>query len=70
MKMIGGRLINDFAAQALACPILGPDALKPLGPVMRGDADGPMVVLGAGTGFGVAGLAANHRRLALASLLW
>jgi glucokinase len=55
------RLINDFAAQALACPILGPDALKPLGPVMRGDADGPMVVLGAGTGFGVAGLARSER---------
>ncbi|HZZ32221.1 MAG TPA: glucokinase [Phenylobacterium sp.] len=55
------RLINDFAAQALACPILGPDALKPLGPVMRGAADAPMVVLGAGTGFGVAGLARSDR---------
>jgi glucokinase len=55
------RLINDFAAQALACPILGPDALKPLGPVMRGAVDAPMVVLGAGTGFGVAGLARSDR---------
>ena len=55
------RLINDFAAQALACPTLGPDALKPLGPVLRGDVDGPMVVLGAGTGFGVAGLARSDR---------
>ena len=26
------RLINDFAAQALACPMLGADALQPLGP--------------------------------------
>lgn len=55
------RLINDFAAQALACPVLGPDALKPLGPVLRGAADAPMVVLGAGTGFGVAGLARSDR---------
>src|SRR5512140_1619061 len=49
------RLINDFAAQALACPLLVGDSLRPLGPVLRGGADGPMVILGAGTGFGVAG---------------
>lgn len=55
------RLINDFAAQALACPMLGPDALRPLGPVIRGAVDCPMVVLGAGTGFGVAGLARSER---------
>lgn len=55
------RLINDFAAQALACPLLGPDALRPIGPVLRGGADCPMVVLGAGTGFGVAGLARSER---------
>jgi len=55
------RLINDFAAQALACPTLGADALKPLGPTIRGAVDAPMVVLGAGTGFGVAGLARSER---------
>jgi glucokinase len=55
------RLINDFAAQALACPMLGADALRPLGPKLRGAADSPMVVLGAGTGFGVAGLARAER---------
>ena len=55
------RLINDFAAQALACPMLASDALRPLGPVLRGSADAPMVVLGAGTGFGVAGLARSDR---------
>ena len=55
------RLINDFAAQALACPMLGADSLKPLGPTIRGAVDAPMVVLGAGTGFGVAGLARSER---------
>jgi glucokinase len=55
------RLINDFAAQALACPMLGADALKVLGPALRGPADCPMLVLGAGTGFGVAGLARSER---------
>lgn len=55
------RLINDFAAQALACPLLGPEELRPLGPRLRGAADAPMVVLGAGTGFGVAGLARSER---------
>jgi glucokinase len=55
------KLINDFAAQALACPLLEPDSLRPLGPKIRGGADCPMVVLGAGTGFGVAGLARSER---------
>jgi len=55
------KLINDFAAQALACPLLGGDSLRPLGPTLRGGADCPMVVLGAGTGFGVAGLARSER---------
>ena len=55
------KLINDFAAQALACPMLGPEALRPIGPKLRGGADCPMVVLGAGTGFGVAGLARSER---------
>lgn len=55
------RLINDFAAQALACPQLEPDDLRVLGPELRGGADCPMVILGAGTGFGVAGLARGER---------
>jgi glucokinase len=55
------RLINDFAAQALACPLLAGDALRPIGPARRGPDDAPMVVLGAGTGFGVAGLARAER---------
>jgi glucokinase len=55
------RLINDFAAQALACPLLEADDLRPLGPKLRSGSDCPMVVLGAGTGFGVAGLARGER---------
>jgi glucokinase len=52
------KLLNDFAAQALACPRLEPENLRPIGPALRGGGpDCPMVVLGAGTGFGVAGLA-------------
>jgi glucokinase len=52
------KLLNDFAAQALGCPRLDPDDLRQIGPVMPGAGrDCPIVVLGAGTGFGVAGLA-------------
>jgi len=56
------ELINDFAAQALACPLLeGPD-LRVLGPSLRrGPRACPLVALGAGTGFGVAGLARSER---------
>ncbi|WP_293900153.1 glucokinase [Phenylobacterium sp.] len=56
------ELINDFAAQALACPLLeGPD-LRGLGPALgRGAHDCPLVALGAGTGFGVAALARSDR---------
>ena len=62
------KLVNDFAGQALACPLLLPDDLRPLGPKLRGGSDCPMVVMGAGTGFGVAGLARGDRGdLALAT---
>jgi glucokinase len=55
------KLINDFAAQALACPVLDKDDLRPIGPALRGGSDCPVVVLGAGTGFGVAALARADR---------
>jgi len=55
------RLLNDFAAQALACPLLSGDSLRPIGPRLRGGSECPMLVLGAGTGFGVAGLARSER---------
>ena len=54
------KLINDFAAQALACPQLAADEMRVIGPKLRGGSDCPIVVLGAGTGFGVAGLARGN----------
>ncbi|RAK57540.1 glucokinase [Phenylobacterium deserti] len=55
------KLINDFAAQALACPMFEPEDLKAIGPALKPGSDCPLVVLGAGTGFGVAGLARTER---------
>lgn len=55
------RLINDFAAQAMAAPVLSGDNLKPIGPMLRGATGAPLVVCGAGTGFGVAGLVRSDR---------
>ncbi|MET0274972.1 MAG: glucokinase [Phenylobacterium sp.] len=55
------KLINDFAAQALACPRLHPEELRPIGPKIRGASDAPVLVLGAGTGFGVAALVRAER---------
>lgn len=48
-------LINDFAAQALAASHLGKDDLIILGPEREQVIGSPLVVLGAGTGLGVAG---------------
>jgi len=56
------ELINDFAAQALACPLLEGADLRPLGKNLpKGPHDCPLVALGAGTGFGVAALARSDR---------
>jgi len=56
------ELINDFAAQALACPLLEGADLRVLGPDLgRGSHECPIVALGAGTGFGVAALARSDR---------
>jgi glucokinase len=50
------RVINDFEALAYALPALAEDQLRPLGPRLA-PARGTMVVLGAGTGLGMAALA-------------
>lgn len=50
-------LINDFAAQALAAPLLQGDELRRIGPELKGAEGHPVAVMGAGTGFGVAALA-------------
>jgi glucokinase len=55
------RLINDFAAQALAAPVLSGDDLRVIGPALKGSESAPVVVLGAGTGFGVSLLVRTPR---------
>ena len=60
LTSVGGfkaaRLLNDFAAQALGAPRLQADRLRVLGPKIARPEDGTSVILGPGTGFGVAGL--------------
>lgn len=55
------RLINDFAAQALAAPVLDADDLRTIGPVTRGAEGMPILALGAGTGFGTAMVVRTER---------
>ena len=50
------RLLNDFAAQALGAPRLDTGKLRLLGPELGRPSEGTMLILGPGTGFGVAGL--------------
>lgn len=55
LKLEAGLLLNDFEAQALSLPAI-PDAwTRQIGPLAHG-ADGPRVILGPGTGLGVAAL--------------
>ena len=60
LTRVGGfkaaRLLNDFAAQALGAPRLDRANLQALGPDLDRPDQGTMVILGPGTGFGVAGL--------------
>jgi len=51
----GGLLLNDFEAQALSLPVIPEEWTKPIGPGRFG-APGPKVILGPGTGLGVAAL--------------
>src|SRR5690606_17598353 len=53
-------LMNDFAAQALAAPMLEPDDLRQVGPDLKGSSGCPIAVVGPGTGFGVAALARSE----------
>lgn len=56
-----GLLLNDFEAQALALPILPDDWLKPIGAPARRTA-GVQIILGPGTGLGVAALLETEGR--------
>jgi glucokinase len=50
------HLMNDFAALAIGVTVLPPDGTRRIGPDLKGDAHGAMAIVGAGTGFGAAGL--------------
>ena len=50
-----GLLLNDFEAQALSLPALPPQWTRQIGPHAFGG-HGPQVILGPGTGLGIAGL--------------
>jgi glucokinase len=56
----GARLVNDFAAQGMSIPLLRKDQLQPVGPDLLPEHDQKssqtFVVMGPGTGLGVAGL--------------
>ena len=56
------KLLNAFAAQALAAPRLDAESLHLIGSAEKGAADGAIAVLGPGTGFGVAALARTGGR--------
>lgn len=53
MGFRSAKLLNDFEALAHAAALLGADDLTALGPQRSGEADGNIVVLGPGTGFGL-----------------
>jgi glucokinase len=55
LKLSGGLLLNDFEAQALSLPVIPEGWTKRIGPPLPG-AKGPQVILGPGTGLGVAAL--------------
>ncbi len=55
LKLSGGLLLNDFEAQALSLPVIPEGWTKQIGPPRPG-AEGPRVILGPGTGLGVAAL--------------
>jgi glucokinase len=59
------HLINDFAALALAAAHLRPAELRAIGPQIAGTPDGPLTVVGAGTGFGVSCLVRGPRQAAI-----
>jgi glucokinase len=62
-----GLLLNDFEAQALSLPIHRPEWLRVIGPSLP-TGSGPRLILGPGTGLGVAALISDGGRyLSLAS---
>jgi glucokinase len=54
-------VVNDFAANAMAIPEIGPAACVTVGPDVEGRIDAPVAALGPGTGLGVALLLPDGR---------
>lgn len=50
------RLLNDFEALAIGVAALGEHDTPPIGPALNGVAGAPRIVVGAGTGFGLAAM--------------
>jgi glucokinase len=61
------RLINDFAAQALAIGRLKPSDYRRIGPRGRPQAQGAAVIMGPGSGFGVAAVIDDGRAPAIST---
>ncbi|MBK9080836.1 MAG: glucokinase [Rhizobiales bacterium] len=57
-----GLLLNDFEALALSLPALPEGATRAIGESLAGDSAGPRLLIGAGTGLGVAALIAVEGR--------
>ena len=55
LNLGAGLLLNDFEAQALSLPVIPENWTRQIGPLRPG-ASGPRVILGPGTGLGVAAL--------------
>ena len=55
LKLDDGLLLNDFEAQALSLPAIEPDWVTTIGPKLE-PGPGPQVILGPGTGLGIAAL--------------
>ena len=65
IKLDSTKLVNDYAALALAVPLLGGVDTEVVGPDTPGRAQGTVAILGAGTGFGVSALVRDGVREAV-----
>jgi glucokinase len=61
LQLDQGLLLNDFEAQALSLPVIPADWTMPIGPG-PGRSAGPRLILGPGTGLGIAALLEIHGR--------
>lgn len=65
VRLSSTTLVNDYAALALAAPMLAPEDTEVIGPDLAGRPDGAIAILGAGTGFGASALVRDGDREAV-----